>query len=124
MSTRGCIIELKKDVCKVGYLHYGANFASKLIHYGKLGLTFTEDVLKTDIEMEQKEGVINIDAEIFIFIEKRGNDSFDVTKKRTMDVEEEDTEEEWAKVPEKLKVLLLENRKEETKFIRTCVGID
>jgi hypothetical protein len=26
--------------------------------------------------------------------------------------------------PEKLKVLLLENRKEETKFIRTCVGID
>ena len=34
MSTRGCIIELKKDVCKVGYLHYGANFASKLIHYG------------------------------------------------------------------------------------------
>ena len=140
MSTRGCIIELKKDVCKVGYLHYGANFASKLIHYGMLGLTFTEDVLKTDIEMEQKEGtndagiierlfrydtsVINIDAEIFIFIEKRGNDSFDVTIKRTMDVEEEDTEEEWAKVPEKLKVLLLENRKEETKFIRTCVGID
>lgn len=57
MSTRGCIIELKKDVCKVGYLHYGANFASKLIHYGMLGLTFTEDVLKTDIEMEQKEGV-------------------------------------------------------------------
>ena len=43
MSTRGCIIELKKDVCKVGYLHYGANFASKLIHYGMLGLTFTED---------------------------------------------------------------------------------
>lgn len=42
MSTRGCIIELKKDVCKVGYLHYGANFASKLIHYGMLGLTFTE----------------------------------------------------------------------------------
>lgn len=148
MSTRGCIIELKKDVCKVGYLHYGANFASKLIHYGMLGLTFTEDVLKTDIEMEQKEGVvgvfyqetndagiierlfrydtsvINIDAEIFIFIEKRGNDPFDVTIKRTMDVEEEDTEEEWAKVPEKLKVLLLENRKEETKFIRTCVGID
>ena len=41
-----------------------------------------------------------------------------------MDVKEEDTEEEWAKVPEKLKVLLLENRKEETKFIRTCVGID
>ena len=41
MSTRGCIIELKKDVCKVGYLHYGANFASKLIHYGMLGLTFT-----------------------------------------------------------------------------------
>ena len=38
MSTRGCIIELKKDVCKVGYLHYGANFASKLIHYGMLGL--------------------------------------------------------------------------------------
>ena len=113
-----------------------------------LGLTFSEDVLKTDIEMEQKEGVvgvfyqetndagiierlfrydtsvINIDAEIFIFIEKRVNDSFDVTIKRTMDVEEEDTEEEWAKVPEKLKVLLLENRKEETKFIRTCVGID
>ena len=92
MSTRGCIIELKKDVCKVGYLHYGANFASKLIHYGMLGLTFTEDVLKTDIEMEQKEGVvgvfyqetndagiierlfrydtsvINIDAEIFISV--------------------------------------------------------
>ena len=60
MSTRGCIIELKKDVCKVGYLHYGANFASKLIHYGMLGLTFTEDVLKTDIEMEQKEGVVGV----------------------------------------------------------------
>lgn len=28
-----------------------------------------------------------------------------------MDVEEEDTEEEWAKVPEKLKVLLLETEK-------------
>ena len=24
MATRGCIIELKKDVCKIGYLHYGA----------------------------------------------------------------------------------------------------
>ena len=42
MSTRGCIIELKKDVCKVGYLHYGANFASKLIHYGMLGCTALE----------------------------------------------------------------------------------
>ena len=30
MSTRGCIIELKKDVCKIGYLHYGAHFASDL----------------------------------------------------------------------------------------------
>lgn len=60
----------------------------------------------------------------YLYLLKERNDSFDVTIKRTMDVEEEDTEEEWAKVPEKLKVLLLENRKEETKFIRTCVGID
>lgn len=148
MSTRGCIIELKKDVCKVGYLHYGADFASKLIRYEMLGLTFTEDVLKTDIEREQKEeltgvfyqetndaetierlfrydtSVINIDAEIFIFIEKNREDSFSVTIKRDMYVEEEDTEEEWAKAPEKLKTLLLENRNEEMKFIRTCVGID
>lgn len=148
MATRGCIIELERDVCKVGYLHYGADFASKLIRYEMLGLTFTEDVLKTDIEMEQKEevagvfyqethdagtierlfrydtSVINIDAKIFIFIEKRGSDSFAVTIKRTMDIEEEDTEEEWAKAPEKLKAMLLENRKEEMKFIRTCVGID
>ena len=31
MATRGCIIELKKDVCKIGYLHYGAGFASEFI---------------------------------------------------------------------------------------------
>ena len=117
MSTRGCIIELKKDVCKVGYLHYGANFASKFYQE-------TNDAGIIERLFRYDTSVINIDAEIFIFIEKRGNDSFDVTIKRTMDVEEEDTEEEWAKVPEKLKVLLLENRKEETKFIRTCVGID
>lgn len=41
-----------------------------------------------------------------------------------MDVEEEDIEEEWVKVLEKFKVLLFENRKEEMKFIRICVGID
>ena len=55
MSTRGCIIELKKDVCKVGYLHYGANFASKLIHYGMLGLTFQQMVVKTILRLNMKE---------------------------------------------------------------------
>lgn len=60
MSIRGCIIELKKDVCKVGYLYYGVNFVFKLIYYGMFGLIFIEDVLKMDIEMEQKEGVVGV----------------------------------------------------------------
>ena len=50
MATRGCIIELKKDVCKIGYLHYGAGFASEFIQKEYIDSKYLERIFELDRE--------------------------------------------------------------------------
>ena len=55
MSTRGRIIELKKDVCKIGYLHYGAGFASEFIQKYCIDSKYLERIFEMDREWEKRE---------------------------------------------------------------------
>ena len=55
MATRGCIIELKKDVCKIGYLHYGAGFASEFIQKYCIDSKYLERIFEMDREWEKRE---------------------------------------------------------------------
>lgn len=142
MATRGCIIELKKDVCKIGYLHYGADFASKFIWNSYIDSNYLERIFELDREWEKREeyegiyyqeitdaetieklhkydmDVIDMDAEVFIFLEHkpatdRYIELYDMTIRRSLSVEDE----EW-------EYLSQEDKDKEMKFIRTCVGID
>lgn len=143
MSTRGCIIELKKDVCKIGYLHYGADFASEFIQKYDIDSNYLERIFEMDREWDKRNGyagvlyqeitdaetierlhkydmdVIDIDAEVFIFMEyipatKGRIELYDVTIRRSWSVEDEEWNENLSQ----------EERDKEMKFIRTCVGID
>lgn len=143
MATRGCIIELKKDVCKIGYLHYGADFASEFIQKYDIDSKYLERIFELDREWDKREGyenvlyqeitdaetieklhnydtdVIDMDAEVFIFLKYKPATShcielYDVTIRRSWSIEDE----EWEKV------LSQEERDKEMKFVRTCVGID
>ena len=92
MATRGCIIELKKDVCKIGYLHYGAGFASEFIQKEYIDSKYLERIFELDREFDKRNGytgvlyqeitdaetierlhkydmdAIDMDAEVFIFM--------------------------------------------------------
>lgn len=138
MSTRGCIIELKKDVCKVGYLHYGADFASKFVWNPYIDTKYLERIFEIDKEWERREeyedvyyqeitdtetierlhkydtGVIGIDAEVFIFLKYNPDTSlYEMAIRRHLSIEDE----EWEYLPQ-------EDKDKEIKFIRTCVGLD
>lgn len=92
MSTRGTLIELKKDKCRVGFIHYGLDYLTKLIE------NFYEPLTDGDIEQIMQEAkekwniyqeftdrqtierfyrhdtdAIEMDADIFIFIEDKGH---------------------------------------------------
>ena len=54
MSTRGCIIELKKDVCKIGYLHYGAGFASEFIQKYCIDSKYLERIFEIENGRNEK----------------------------------------------------------------------
>lgn len=138
MSTRGCIIELKKDVCKVGYLHYGADFASKFVWNPYIDTKYLERIFEIDKEWERREeyedvyyqeitdtetierlhkydtDVIDIDAEVFIFLKYNPDTSlYEMAIRRHLSIEDE----EWEYLPQ-------EDKDKEIKFIRTCVGLD
>lgn len=138
MSTRGCIIELKKDVCKVGYLHYGAEFASKFVWNPYIDTKYLERIFEIDKEWERREeyedvyyqeitdtetierlhkydtDVIGIDAEVFIFLKYNPDTSlYEMAIRRHLSIEDE----EWEYLPQ-------EDKDKEVKFIRTCVGLD
>lgn len=138
MSTRGCIIELKKDVCKVGYLHYGAEFASKFVWNPYIDTKYLERIFEIDKEWERREeyedvyyqeitdtetierlhkydmDVIGIDAEVFIFLKYNPDTSlYEMAIRRHLSIEDE----EWEYLPQ-------EDKDKEIKFIRTCVGLD
>lgn len=138
MSTRGCIIELKRDVCKVGYLHYGADFASKFVWNPYIDTKYLERIFEIDKEWERREeyedvyyqeitdtetierlhkydtGVIGIDAEVFIFLKYNPDTSlYEMAIRRHLSIEDE----EWEYLPQ-------EDKDKEIKFIRTCVGLD
>ncbi len=112
MATRGCIIELKKDVCKIGYLHYGAGFASEFIQKEYIDSKYLERIFELDREFDKRNGytgvlyqeitdaetierlhkydmdAIDMDAEVFIFMEHRPATShyielYDVTIRRS-----------------------------------------
>lgn len=138
MSTRGCIIELKKDICKVGYLHYGADFASKFVWNPYIDTKYLERIFEIDKEWERREeyedvyyqeitdtetierlhkydtDVIGIDAEVFIFLKYNPDTSlYEMAIRRHLSIEDE----EWEYLPQ-------EDKDKEVKFIRTCVGLD
>lgn len=138
MSTRGCIIELKRDVCKVGYLHYGADFASKFVWNPYIDTKYLERIFEIDKEWERREeyedvyyqeitdtetierlhkydtDVIGIDAEVFIFLKYNPDTSlYEMAIRRHLSIEDE----EWEYLPQ-------EDKDKEIKFIRTCVGLD
>lgn len=92
MSTRACLIELKKEKCRIGYIHYGLDFLCKLFH--KYSGNLTDDELEqkmqeakeqwdiymetTDKEMIERlysydTNIIKMDAVIFIFVEDKGH---------------------------------------------------
>lgn len=144
MATRGCIIELKKDVCKIGYLHYGgAGFASEFIQKEYIDSKYLERIFELDREFDKRNGytgvlyqeitdaetierlhkydmdAIDMDAEVFIFMEHRPATShyielYDVTIRRSWSVEDEEWNENLSQ----------EERDKEMKFVRTCVGLD
>ena len=138
MATRGCIIELKKDVCKIGYLHYGAGFASEFIQKEYIDSKYLERIFELDREFDKRNGYTGVlyqeitdaetierlhkydmDAEVFIFMEHRPATShyielYDVTIRRSWSVEDEEWNENLSQ----------EERDKEMKFVRTCVGLD
>ena len=138
MATRGCIIELKKDVCKIGYLHYGAGFASEFIQKEYIDSKYLERIFELDREFDKRNGYTGVlyqeitdaetierlhkydmDAELFIFMEHSPATShyielYDVTIRRSWSVEDEEWNENLSQ----------EERDKEMKFVRTCVGLD
>ena len=56
MATSGCIIELKKDVGKIGYLHYGAGFASEFIQKEYIDSKYLERIFELDIDFDKRNG--------------------------------------------------------------------
>lgn len=138
MATRGCIIELKRDVCKVGYLHHGAEFASKFVWNPYIDSKYLERIFEIDKEWERREeyediyyqeitdaatierlhkydmDVIDMDAEVFIFLKYNPDASlYEMAIRRHLSIEDE----EWEYLPQK-------DKDKEIKFIRTCVGLD
>lgn len=142
MATRGCVIELKKDVCKIGYLHHSAYFASELIQKDFIDSNYLERIFEIDREWEKREeyegiyyqeitdaetierlhkydmDVIDMDAEVFIFLEYRPaakgiTELYHMTIRRSFSIEDE----VWEDFPQ-------EDKDQEMKFIKTSVGID
>lgn len=130
-------------MCKIGYLHYGAGFASEFIQKEYIDSKYLERIFELDREFDKRNGytgvlyqeitdaetierlhkydmdAIDMDAEVFIFMEHRPATShyielYDVTIRRSWSVEDEEWNENLSQ----------EERDKEMKFVRTCVGLD
>ena len=129
MSTRGCLIRLQPDVCKIAYLHYGADFVSENIYQEGVGEEFWDAVFDAAKEWDEFDGggfqcyqevtdpesiqrlyrydtdFIEMDAVVFIFVEFKPRTEhcialYDVTIKRQLSVEGDWWKEEWDDDPE------------------------
>ena len=87
MATRGCIIELKKDMCKIGYLHYGAGFASEFIQKEYIDSKYLERIFELDREFDKRNGYTGVlyqeitDAETIERLHKYDMDAIDIDRK-------------------------------------------
>lgn len=92
MSTRACLVELKKEKCRVGYIHYGLDYVTNLFEkfYDiqmndeiEKKMQEAKDEWDCYLEITDKETIgrlykydtdaIYIDALIFIFVEDKGH---------------------------------------------------
>lgn len=137
MSTRGCLIKLEKEVCKVAYLHYGADFVGNYIYDYRVGEKFWDKVFDAAKEWDEFDGMKNfcyrevtdaesierlykydagfliMDADVFIFVEhKPETNMYDVTIKKDLGV---DNSKEWQE--------RWEAKDKEKDWIRTLVGV-
>ena len=142
MSTRGCIVRLEKEVCKVAYLHYGADFVSHYIYEEGVGEEFWDKIFEAAKEWDELEGLENnyyreitnpesierlyryddgvlsdVDAEVFIYVEhlprtEHRIELYDVTIKRNLSVE---NNEDWKEY--------WEEEENENDWIRRFVGV-
>ena len=142
MSTRGCIVRLEKEVCKVAYLHYGADFVSHYIYEEGVGEEFWDKIFEAAKEWDELEGLENnyyreitnpesierlyryddsvlndVDAEVFIYVEHLPRtehciELYDVTIKRNLSVE---NDEDWKEC--------WEEEENENDWIRRFVGV-
>lgn len=123
--------------------HYGAGFASEFIQKEYIDSKYLERIFELDREFDKRNGytgvlyqeitdaetierlhkydmdAIDMDAEVFIFMEHRPATShyielYDVTIRRSWSVEDEEWNENLSQ----------EERDKEMKFVRTCVGLD
>jgi hypothetical protein len=92
MSTRACLIELKKEKCNIGYIHYGLDYVEYLFKQ------FYDIQMDEEIEIKMQEAkeqwdnyqevtdkeiigrlyqydteAVDVDALIFIFVEDKGH---------------------------------------------------
>lgn len=142
MSTRGTIVRLNKEVCKVAYLHYGADFVSQYIYEVGVGEDFWNKIFEAAKEWEEFDEVENayyreitdpnsierlyrydtsmlgdMDAEVFIFVEYVPGTAnriplYNVTIKKDMSVEDG---EDWKEC--------WEEEEKEKDLIRSFVGV-
>ena len=120
MSTRACIVKFEKDVCKIAYIHYGADFISNYIYLDGMGEEFWNSVFDaakewdeyaefenfyyqeiTDAESIERlhsydASFVDVDAAIFIFVEYRPeNELYEITIRGDVSDEGEWWNDEW-----------------------------
>ena len=120
MSTRACLVKFEKDVCKVAYIHYGADFISHYIYLDGMGEEFWNSVFNAAKEWDEyaefenfyyqeitdAESIarlhrydadfLDVDAAIFIFVEYRPeNELYEITIRRDVSDEGEWWNDEW-----------------------------
>lgn len=149
MSTRGCLVKLEKEVCKVAYLHYGADFVNHNIYKMCIENGYWDLVFDAAKEWDEYEGeenffyreitdpetierlhkyddnVLDVDAEVFIFVEllpetKHRLAVNNVTIKKSMVVDKLEVEESCSWWTEERQK---EHWEKEKDTIRTCVGV-
>lgn len=148
MSTRGCLVKLEKEVCKVAYLHFGADFVSEIIYKMGAEKEYWDMVFDAAKEWDEYEGEDNffyreitdaesierlyrydkdvlwdVDAEVYIFLElqpatEQRISLYGITIKKNMGVYKKEESYSW---------LDEEKQKEEWKkvkdMIRSFVGV-
>jgi Mg2+/Co2+ transporter CorC len=101
MSTRGCIIKLKREKCEIDYIHHGLDLVIELFYGASGDITSgdIQDLIVKEIEVcpdhlditdknmidrlfYHDTSIIEMDAEIYLFCEDKGH-YLDLTLKWT-----------------------------------------